>query len=78
VYRQRANLNLDPESLQLVERYEKQFLRAGAKLVDADKTTLKKLNGEISTLTTSFRQAGIALITPDDVGGIARSPECLG
>ncbi|HET9684584.1 MAG TPA: hypothetical protein VFP15_10800, partial [Gemmatimonadaceae bacterium] len=56
VYQQRAKLNLDPESLQLVERYEKQFLRAGAKLSDADKATLKKLNGEISTLTTKFRQ----------------------
>ncbi|HEY6909569.1 MAG TPA: M3 family metallopeptidase [Myxococcales bacterium] len=56
VYQQRAKLGLDPESLQLVERYEKQFLRAGAKLSDADKATLKKLNGEISTLTTKFRQ----------------------
>jgi peptidyl-dipeptidase Dcp len=56
VYQQRAKLGLDPESLQLVERYEKQFLRAGARLSDADKATLKKLNGEISTLTTKFRQ----------------------
>jgi peptidyl-dipeptidase Dcp len=56
VYQQRSSLGLDPESLQLVERYEKQFLRAGAKLSDADKAKLKKLNGEISALTTKFRQ----------------------
>lgn len=56
VYQQRGKLNLDPESLQLVERYERQFLRAGAKLSDADKARLKKLNEENSTLTTKFRQ----------------------
>ncbi|HUJ24939.1 MAG TPA: M3 family metallopeptidase, partial [Myxococcales bacterium] len=56
VYQEREKLGLDAESLQLVERYEKQFLRAGAKLSDADKTTLKKLNEESATLTTKFRQ----------------------
>ncbi|MCA1828051.1 MAG: M3 family metallopeptidase [Myxococcales bacterium] len=56
VYQQRGKLGLDPESLQLVERYEDQFLRAGAKLSDADKSKLKQLNQDISTLTTKFRQ----------------------
>ncbi len=56
VYQQRAKLGLDPESAQLLDRYEKMFVRAGAKLSDADKEKLKKLNAEISTLTTQFRQ----------------------
>jgi peptidyl-dipeptidase Dcp len=56
VYQQRERLGLDPESLQLLDRYQKQFLRAGAKLSDADKSKLKQLNQDISTLTTKFRQ----------------------
>jgi peptidyl-dipeptidase Dcp len=56
VYQQRERLGLDPESLQLLDRYQKQFLRAGAKLSDADKLKLKQLNQDISTLTTKFRQ----------------------
>lgn len=57
VYQQRDKLGLDPESLQLAERYEQMFLRAGAKLNDADKAALKKINEELSTLTTQFRQS---------------------
>ena len=32
LYRRRASLNLDPESLQLLQRYHTQFVRAGARL----------------------------------------------
>jgi peptidyl-dipeptidase Dcp len=56
LYQKRSQLQLDPESNQLVERYEAQFVRAGAKLSPADKQTLKKINREISSLTTKFRQ----------------------
>jgi peptidyl-dipeptidase Dcp len=56
VYAQRATLKLDPESAQLLERYHANFVRAGARLSDADKATLKALNGEISTASTAFEQ----------------------
>jgi len=56
LYQKRAQLGLDPESVQLLERYETNFVRAGAKLSDADKEKLKKLNQELSSLTTKFRQ----------------------
>ena len=56
LYEQRASLKLDPESLRLLERYHTNFVRAGARLSDADKTRLKQLNEEISKLTTEFRQ----------------------
>ncbi|HEX7600501.1 MAG TPA: M3 family metallopeptidase [Polyangiaceae bacterium] len=56
VYGQRSKLGLDPESAQLLDRYEKQFVRAGARLSEADKAALKSLNQELSTLTTQFRQ----------------------
>ncbi|CAN5425525.1 M3 family metallopeptidase [soil metagenome] len=57
VYGRRATLGLDRESAQLLDRYEKQFVRAGARLSDADKATLKQVNQELSTLTTQFRQS---------------------
>jgi peptidyl-dipeptidase Dcp len=54
VYNQRATLKLDPESNRLVEVTYKDFVHAGAKLSEADKTKLKALNGEESTLETQF------------------------
>jgi peptidyl-dipeptidase Dcp len=54
VYNQRKSLNLDPESLRLVEWDYEQFVRAGAKLSEADKTELKKLNEQLATLSTEF------------------------
>jgi peptidyl-dipeptidase Dcp len=54
VYDQRDSLKLDAESKFLVERYYKQFVRAGALLSDADKETLRGLNQEEAKLTTKF------------------------
>ena len=55
IYKQRDALKLDAESLRLVEYYHKQFIHAGANLSDPDKTELKKMNEEISTLQNAFR-----------------------
>ena len=54
IYEQRQKLNLDAESLRLVEYDYQQFVLAGAKLSDADKAELKKLNEEEANLTTAF------------------------
>jgi peptidyl-dipeptidase Dcp len=56
LWQKRDSLGLDPESAQLLARYHAEFVRAGAKLSDADKATLKDLNGQISTLQTQFEQ----------------------
>src|SRR5437868_4835657 len=56
LYANRDKLGLDPESSYLLERYYKDFVRAGAKLSDADKTTLKAINAELATLETKFEQ----------------------
>src|SRR5438874_11438431 len=56
LYNNRDNLRLDPESAYLLERYYKDFVRAGAKLSDADKEKLKKINAELATLQTQFEQ----------------------
>jgi peptidyl-dipeptidase Dcp len=54
LYKDRANLKLDPESLRLLEVTYDNFVRAGANLSDADKDKLKQLNEQISTLQNDF------------------------
>lgn len=54
LYQKRNELNLDAESLRLVEYYYQQFVLAGANLADDAKTKLKKLNEEEATLSTKF------------------------
>ncbi len=56
LYQERADLQLDPEASTLLEKYYKRFVRAGAKLSPANKEKLRKLNGQIASLTTQFRQ----------------------
>jgi peptidyl-dipeptidase Dcp len=51
-----GGLGLDPESAYLLERYYKDFVRAGANLSSADKEKLKKINAELATLQTQFEQ----------------------
>jgi len=54
VYEERNAQHLDPESLRLGEEDYKHFVRAGARLSEADKATLKKMNEEIANLSTAF------------------------
>ena len=72
LYNNRANLGLDAESLRLVEKYRDNFVRAGAKLGDADKAKLKDMNAELANLGTKFSQNVLAevnasYIVVDDV-----------
>ena len=56
VYEARNRSGLDAESIRLAERYHTQFVRAGAQLSEAQKTELKAMNAELSSLGNSFRQ----------------------
>jgi peptidyl-dipeptidase Dcp len=56
LYTNRESLGLDPESKYLLERYYKDFVRAGAKLSDADKEKMRSMNGELAKLQTTFEQ----------------------
>jgi peptidyl-dipeptidase Dcp len=56
LYRRRESLNLDAESMQLIERIHTQFVRAGASLPEAAKERLRTLNEQISSLITQFKQ----------------------
>jgi peptidyl-dipeptidase Dcp len=60
LYDRRGTLGLDAESKFLVERYYRNFVRAGAQLNEADKTALRALNQEQSKLTTQFRDRILA------------------
>ncbi|MFZ2492784.1 MAG: M3 family metallopeptidase [Thermoanaerobaculia bacterium] len=60
IYDQRNTLELDPGQKLLVERYYKNFVRAGAQLSEDDKTKLRALNKEQSKLTNEFRQKILA------------------
>ncbi|SEM43519.1 peptidyl-dipeptidase Dcp [Luteibacter sp. UNCMF331Sha3.1] len=63
LYEKRASLHLDPESARLLEVKYDRFVHQGAKLSDADKTKLKELNKEESTLTKKFTQQLLAATT---------------
>jgi peptidyl-dipeptidase Dcp len=54
IYDNRASAGLSKEQQYLTELYYKNFIRAGAQLSEADKTTLRALNKEESKLTTDF------------------------
>ncbi|MYM29474.1 dipeptidyl carboxypeptidase II [Duganella sp. CY15W] len=56
LYDKRDKLHLDAESKYLLERYHTDFVRAGAKLSDADKQKLKTMNAELAKLQTTFTQ----------------------
>jgi peptidyl-dipeptidase Dcp len=60
LYDRRATLGLDAESTRLIERYHRNFVRAGAELSAADQDKLRELNKEQSTLSTAFRDKVLA------------------
>ena len=79
VFEQRDTLGLDAESKRLVERYHTDFVRAGAKLSEADKTRLKAINAEMASLSTKFSQnllketnaSAVVVDTQEQLAGLA-------
>ena len=56
LYEQRAELGLDDESRRLVEEYFVDFVRAGARLSDAEKERMQAINARLATLSSRFTQ----------------------
>ncbi len=54
IYNNLGKLNLDKEAARLVEYTYQQFILAGAKLLDADKSALKALNEQEASLSAKF------------------------
>jgi peptidyl-dipeptidase Dcp len=67
LYAKRASLGLDPESVRLIERYHTDFVRAGAKLSDADKARLREINAELAALGAKFSQNVLAEVNDSAV-----------
>ncbi len=60
LYQKRASLNLDAETLRVLEKTWKRFVRSGAKLDAAGKKRLAAVNEELSSLGTKFGQNVLA------------------
>jgi len=56
LYQRRDQLGLDTEQLRLLEEYQRNFVRAGAQLDEAQKDRLREINGELARLGTQFSQ----------------------
>jgi len=67
LYSDRESLDLDAESLRLLERYHRNFVRAGAQLDDAQKEELKAINSELAELGTEFSQKVLAEVNDSAV-----------
>ncbi len=67
LYDRRAQLGLDSLQRLVVERYYKDFVRAGALLSEADKVKLRALNREQAALTNDF---GRRLMAATKAGGV--------
>lgn len=53
---QREQLQLDAQSLRLLEQYHVDYVRAGAALTSEQQETMRELNSEIAVLRTQYRQ----------------------
>lgn len=56
LFDEKETLNLDAESLKLLEYYYEDFVIAGANLTNEQKDVLKKYNAELASLQTEFNQ----------------------
>ncbi len=56
LYNTRSDLNLDEESVRLIETYYQEFVRAGAKLSPEQKAEVAAMNAEIAKLQTEYGQ----------------------
>ena len=81
IYTNRTNLSLDAESKRLVEFLYQKFVMAGARLSEADKIKLKKLNEEEASLSVRFgnqllaatKKAALVLSTSDELAGLSKT-----
>jgi peptidyl-dipeptidase Dcp len=81
LYETRERLAFDPEAKRLIERYRLDFVRAGAKLSEADKNRLKAINTELASLRPAFSQnvlkevnaSGVLVDTRTELEGLSEN-----
>lgn len=78
VWANRESMELSQEEAMLLKDTYLSFVRSGAKLSDSEKEVLKKLNAEISSLTTTYGQNLLAetngfelVLSKDDLDGLS-------
>ena len=74
IYDRRDSLALDTEQRRLVERVYVAFTRSGALLNDADKTTLRSINTELSDLVSTYRRR---LLAENNAGALVVDDESM-
>jgi peptidyl-dipeptidase Dcp len=78
LHRRRDELDLDPQQRRLLERYHRDFVRAGAALDEQAKERLREINTELSTLAQRFdtmvtdasNAAALHLTDPAELAGL--------
>jgi peptidyl-dipeptidase Dcp len=76
VYDRRNDGGFTPEQVALIERYNRDFVRAGARLSEQDKVRMRAINQELSKLSTDFSNKLLAgtkagALVVDDVKQLA-------
>ena len=67
LYQQRDELDLDPESHRLLERYHRDFVRSGARLTPEQQDRLREINSRLAELGTEFSQKVLAEVNDSAV-----------
>ena len=78
LYEERDALDLDAEARRLVAEYYTDFVRAGARLDDAQKERIEEINAELASLSTTFSQnvldevnaSAVVVDTRDELAGL--------
>jgi len=78
LYERRDSLDLDPEAYRLVEKYDTDFVRAGAELSAAEQDRMRAINAEMATLETTFAQnvlrevnaSAVVVATREELAGL--------
>ena len=79
LYDGRDALHIDAQSNRVLERYYKNFVRAGAQLSAGDQEKLKEMNKELSSLSTTFKKknlgstkaGALTFESTDDLAGLS-------
>lgn len=82
VYDNRANLNLDPVQMRLLDKIYKNFERNGANLSDGDKDKLRQIDNQLSQLSIDFgrnlrKDNGSFMLVVEDEAGLKGLSENL-
>jgi len=67
LYQGRDKLGLDAEAVRLIERYQRNLVRAGAELDETQKTRMRAINAELATLGARFNQLVLAEVNDSAV-----------